>query len=253
MRPSETSGHLPSGPATPAVHATRRPWLVFATSGPAIAAAAEVGPDKVLVVARRDAFDAAFEREAPELIIVSVPPARPSDLASLVAARRRRPGLMLVLLDAPASTEERLAALRAGFDEALPASIATTELLGRIRLLLDRGRRGTRSRPRGCRVGPGVFLDPIAHEIWKDGARVRVRPKEFALLAWLAAHPGRAFTRAQLLEHVWGTDRRGGPRTVDVHIRWLRAKIEPDPSRPEHLVTVRGVGYRLDPSALTEP
>ena len=68
----------------------------------------------------------------------------------------------------------------------------------------------------------------------------------------LAAHPGRAYTRRQLLDRVWGPDQVGDPRTVDVHIRWLRSKIEPQPDRPTHLVTVRGVGYRLDPP-LTEP
>jgi DNA-binding winged helix-turn-helix (wHTH) protein len=63
----------------------------------------------------------------------------------------------------------------------------------------------------------------------------------------LAAHPGRAFTRQQLLDRVWGPGHVGDPRTVDVHVRWLRAKVERDPERPAHLVTVRGVGYRLDP------
>ena len=63
----------------------------------------------------------------------------------------------------------------------------------------------------------------------------------------LAAHPGRAYTRRQLLDRVWGHDHDGDPRTVDVHVRWLRAKIEREPARPVHLVTLRGIGYRLDP------
>jgi two-component system response regulator RegX3 len=63
----------------------------------------------------------------------------------------------------------------------------------------------------------------------------------------LAAHPGRAYTRRQILDRVWGADHDGDPRTVDVHVRWLRSKIETDPEHPIHLVTVRGVGYRLDP------
>ncbi len=81
----------------------------------------------------------------------------------------------------------------------------------------------------------------------RSGTLVHLRPKEFQLLSVLASHPGRAYTRRQLLDQVWGTGHDGDPRTVDVHVRWLRSKIEPRPEAPVHLVTVRGVGYRLDP------
>jgi DNA-binding response OmpR family regulator len=74
-----------------------------------------------------------------------------------------------------------------------------------------------------------------------------VRPKEYAILALLAAHPGRVFSRRELIERIWGVGYAGGQRTIDVHVRWLRAKIEDAPSRPAHLITVRGTGYRLDP------
>jgi DNA-binding response OmpR family regulator len=77
---------------------------------------------------------------------------------------------------------------------------------------------------------------------------VHLRPKEFGLLAMLAGHPGRAWTRRQLMDRVWGPGHAGESRTVDVHVRWLRSKIEPDPAHPVRLVTVRGVGYRLDGS-----
>ncbi len=90
-------------------------------------------------------------------------------------------------------------------------------------------------------------MDPTAHEVRRDGALVHLRPKEFQLLSLLAANPGRAYSRRQMLDRVWGHDHDGDPRTVDVHIRWLRSKIEARPERPVHLVTVRGVGYRLDP------
>ncbi len=85
----------------------------------------------------------------------------------------------------------------------------------------------------------------MAHELRRDGQVIHLRPKEFGLLALLAAHPGRAYTRRELLHLVWGPAHVGGPRTVDVHVRWLRSKIEPGPE-PAYLVTVRGVGYRLD-------
>jgi DNA-binding response OmpR family regulator len=96
-------------------------------------------------------------------------------------------------------------------------------------------------------VGDGPELDLAGHELRRQGEVVHLRPKELGLLALLAAHPGRAYTRWELLDRVWGPGHDAGTRTVDVHVRWLRAKVEPDPGRPVHLITVRGVGYRLDP------
>ena len=92
-----------------------------------------------------------------------------------------------------------------------------------------------------------VELDLIAHELRRGGRPVHVRPKEFLLLAILASNPGRAFSRRQLLDLAWDTQRGIDTRTVDVHVHWLRSKIEAVPRQPRHLVTVRGYGYRLDP------
>ena len=96
-------------------------------------------------------------------------------------------------------------------------------------------------------LGDGLVLNLAAHELRREGDRVHLRPKEYGLLALLAVHPGRAYTRRQLLDRVWGAEHDGDPRTVDVHVRWLRSKIEAEPARPVHLVTMRGVGYRLEP------
>lgn len=98
---------------------------------------------------------------------------------------------------------------------------------------------------------PTTELDLAAHGLWRDERLVHLRPKELRLVQLLATHPGRVFTRRQLLDRVWGSDHAGSPRTVDVHVRWLRQKVEPDPHRPQHLRTVRGVGYRFD-GVLTE-
>jgi DNA-binding response OmpR family regulator len=98
-------------------------------------------------------------------------------------------------------------------------------------------------------VAKGVTLDLIAHELRRDGRPLHLRPKEYALLALLATNPRRAFSRQQILAQVWGPAQQLPTRTVDVHVRWIREKIEPDPSQPAHLVTVHGVGYRLDPFA----
>ena len=96
-------------------------------------------------------------------------------------------------------------------------------------------------------VAESIVLDLLAHELRRDGRAIPLRPKEYQLLATLAANPGRAFSRRQLLDLAWDRDRDIDTRTVDVHVHWLRAKIEASPRHPTHLVTVRGFGYRLDP------
>jgi hypothetical protein len=96
-------------------------------------------------------------------------------------------------------------------------------------------------------VAESMILDLLAHELRRDGRTIPLRPKEYQLLATLAANPGRAFSRRQLLDLAWDRDRDIATRTVDVHVHWLRAKIEAIPRHPTHLITVRGFGYRLDP------
>ena len=89
-------------------------------------------------------------------------------------------------------------------------------------------------------------LDQAGHTVTLGGAPVNLKPREFDLLALLVANRGRAFTRDQILEQLWGHDYIGDARTVDVHVRWLRQKIEPEPGSPKRIITVRGVGYRFD-------
>ena len=96
-------------------------------------------------------------------------------------------------------------------------------------------------------VAEATVLDLLAHELRRDGQPIPLRPKEYQLLATLASNPGHAFSRRQLLDLAWDRDRDIDTRTVDVHVHWLRAKIEASPRHPTHLITVRGFGYRLDP------
>ena len=96
-------------------------------------------------------------------------------------------------------------------------------------------------------VAESTVLDLRAHELRREGRAIPLRPKEYALLATLAANPGRAFSRRQLLDLAWDRERDIDTRTIDVHVHWLRAKIEATPRHPTHLITVRGFGYRLDP------
>jgi DNA-binding response OmpR family regulator len=151
-----------------------------------------------------------------------------------------------ILVSPPEAVDARLDALARGFDDALAFTVPLDELAGR--LAWHDGRSRARSPQASVlHFGEGLELDTSAHELRRNGEVIHLRPKEYGLLALLAAHPGRAYTRAELLDRVWGSP-RGAGRTVDVHVRWLRSKVEVDPDQPVTLVTVRGVGYRLDPA-----
>lgn len=235
----------PSVPPQPVDTARPSAWLVLAVDGPAaMLDRAETGPSAVVVSdARR--FRELLTALRPRVVVCSRPPATLLDLQAVVDARRRRPAMRAVVLTPPEDVEARLDALERGFDDALASTVPLDELIGRL-VWHD-----TRSRPRPdpspvLRFGDGFELDTAAHELRHHGRPVHLRPKEYGLLALLASHPGRAYTRAELLDRVWGTP-HGPGRTVDVHVRWLRSKIEAEPDTPATLVTVRGVGYRLDP------
>lgn len=219
-------------------------WIALAADGPVTDLAASLPPERLRIVRDPAVFDALLCAGRPHLALLATPIARPEDLLLAARERRRRSTLRLFHLSDPDAVASRLEALRLGFDEALADTISADELMARMELLEERAR--TRHGA-GVLVADGVVLDPIAHEVRREGALIHLRPKEYQLLAMLAAHPGRAYTRRQLLDRVWGHDHDGDPRTVDVHVRWLRSKIEPQPDAPVYLVTVRGVGYRLDP------
>jgi DNA-binding response OmpR family regulator len=220
-------------------------WLILAVEGPVL----ELG-DRVESIVVRTVTDPRrfcdLLAERPRIVVCAQPPADRVTLELVAADRRRRASMRAVHLAPPEAVTERLAALELGFDDALPATTPTAELMGRL-IWLDAKARARGGQSPVLLVGDGLELDLAAHQLRRQGEMVHLRPKEFGLLALLAAHPGRAYTRRELLDRVWGPGHDAGTRTVDVHVRWLRAKVEPDPERPVHLITVRGVGYRLDP------
>ena len=227
--------HHPAGPSNP-----RQTWIALASSGPVAGCG-----DVVTTASDAPEFLSLLDHARPRIAIVIEPPAT-TDLVERVALeRRRRPSLRIVHLAADDAVDQRLHALRLGFDDALPLGIPREEFLGRL-ALLDEGSRASSHPTTRIALGDDLELDLAAKELRRDGLPIHLRPKEFGLLAMLAVHPGRAYTRRQLLDRVWGVDHDGDPRTVDVHVRWLRSKIEAEPGRPVRLVTIRGIGYRLD-------
>jgi DNA-binding response OmpR family regulator len=213
--------------------------------GPAIHVAAEVPGVVARVVADPARFRAMLLAERPRIVVCSEPPADRATLELVIAERRRRSRMRAVHLAPPDAGDARLAALAAGFDDAITSATPVPELVGRL-AWLDATARPRDGSGTALPVGDDLELDLVAHELRRGDDVIHLRPKEFGLLALLAAHPGRAYGRRELLDRVWGSDHQGGMRTVDVHVRWLRSKIEPVPERPVHLVTVRGLGYRLD-------
>ena len=162
---------------------------------------------------------------------------------------RRQSNVPILMLTARGEEADRVSGLESGADDYVTKSVGMRELLLRVRNMLRRSAPPTQENAADESeiISSGnLIIDLASHSITLEGDDLPVKPREFSLLALLAANRGRAFTRDQILERLWGHDYIGDSRTVDVHIRWLREKIEPEPSKPCRIVTIRGVGYRFD-------
>lgn len=149
----------------------------------------------------------------------------------------------IIVLTARNAIEDRVRGLRAGADDYLGKPCHPFELIARIRSVLRRAGHSTEEDV--ARVGD-LWIDEQQHTAGRGEQLFRLKPREFELFAFLLRHPGRPWTRDQLLDEIWGRDYSGDTRTVDVHVRRLRAQIEPDPSSPRYLLTEWGLGYRLE-------
>ena len=184
----------------------------------------------------------------PDLIVLDLMLPRMSGLDVCRVVREERP-VPIVVLTARDTEADTVAGLDLGADDYITKPFSMRELLARVGAALRRDElsRAAGGGPvRGAVLsGGGIELRSDAREVTRGGEAVALRPKEFELLEYLMRHPGQALTRDTILERVWGYEFGGGTRTVDVHIRWLREKIEDDPSSPRLLQTVRGVGYKF--------
>ena len=149
----------------------------------------------------------------------------------------------VLMLTARGQVDDRVAGLKLGADDYLPKPFHTPELLARIEALLRRARKEPLAE--NLRFGR-IEVDARAAVVRKDGVEVALSAKEYQLLRFLAQRAGEVVSRDTLLKEVWGYNSTPNTRTVDVHMTWLRQKLESDPSQPVHLVTVRGMGYRFD-------
>ena len=180
----------------------------------------------------------------PDLIVLDV--MLPAMDGFEVCRRLRRDSRVPILM-LTAKTEEvdKVVGLEIGADDYVTKPFSMRELLARVRALLRRSEAGP-PEPGDILSSGDLTVDLRRREAFRTGNALSLKPKELDLLTFFLRNRGRAFTREQLLDQIWGYDFAGGTRTVDVHVNWLRQKIEPVPAKPVRLVTVRGTGYRFD-------
>ena len=204
--------------------------------------------DGYRIVGARDAAEGllAFEREQPDVILLDV---MLPDLSGREVCRRIRAtsAVPIIMLSALDEEVDKVVGLELGADDYITKPFGMRELRSRVRAVLRRSQQ-TAATPGsdGERLEVGdVLLDPARRVVTVEGAPVELTYVEFELLQMLMSSPGRVFSRSQLLDGVWGSSDFREPRTVDVHVRHLREKLEPTPSEPRYIQTVRGVGYRV--------
>ena len=185
-------------------------------------------------------------RENPDFIILDImlPKMSGHEVCRILRKEMSAPILML---SARGEETDKVVGLDLGADDYMTKPFSMRELLARVRAGLRRG--GTHETEEAhvnLLKGGDIEVDLGRHVATVRGSPLTLTPKEFDLLAFLLKNKGLVFSRDQLLEKIWGYDYAGDTRTVDVHVRWLREKIEAEPARPGLLVTVRGVGYRLE-------
>jgi two-component system response regulator RegX3 len=186
-----------------------------------------------------------FERERPDLLVLDLmlPGLSGWDVCRRVRATSQVPILMLTARDAEV---DRVVGLEMGADDYVTKPFSLRELVARVRALLRRAAATDGPRPETVLEAGGIRLDQERHEVSVRGAQVSLPLKEFELLEILMENRNRVLTRQTLIDRVWGFDYVGDTKTLDVHVKRLRARLEEDRHDPRLIVTVRGVGYRFD-------
>ena len=189
-----------------------------------------------------------FDREGADLVLLDV---MLPGMSGMEVCRKLREvsSVPIIMLTAKDSELDKVLGLELGADDYVTKPYSARELIARIRAVLRRRSAETDSATESVLQGGPVRMDIDRHVVTVNGEEISMPLKEFELLEILLRNVGRVMTRGQLIERVWGADYVGDTKTLDVHIKRLRSKIERDPERPELVVTVRGVGYRAGAGA----
>ncbi|MEV6137366.1 response regulator transcription factor [Nocardia sp. NPDC051990] len=214
--------------------------------------------DPLAFLLRKEGFDvtvvgdgpsalAEFDRSGADIVLLDLmlPGMSGTDVCKQL---RTRSGVPVIMVTARDSEIDKVVGLELGADDYVTKPYSARELIARIRAVLRRGAGdeldgGNES---GVLEAGPVRMDVDRHTVHVNGRQVTLPLKEFDLLEYLLRNSGRVLTRGQLIDRVWGADYVGDTKTLDVHVKRLRSKIEGDPAKPEHLVTVRGLGYKLE-------
>jgi two-component system response regulator RegX3 len=211
--------------------------------------------DPLAFLLRREGFTAAvagtgqealeeFDRNGADIVLLDLmlPGMSGTDVCKAIRQRSAVPVIMVTARD---SEIDKVVGLELGADDYVTKPYSARELIARIRAVLRRGGEAEELLPQVLEAGP-VRMDVERHVVTVGGDEVSLPLKEFDLLEYLLRNVGRVLTRGQLIDRVWGADYVGDTKTLDVHVKRLRSKIEPDPAVPRYLVTVRGLGYKFE-------
>ena len=200
-------------------------------------AVAGTGPDAL----------AEFDRNGADIVLLDLmlPGMSGTDVCKALRTRSTVPVIMVTARD---SEIDKVVGLELGADDYVTKPYSARELIARVRAVLRRGGEpaGDAEASTGVLAAGPVRMDVERHVVLVNGAEVALPLKEFDLLAYLLRNVGRVLTRGQLIDRVWGADYVGDTKTLDVHVKRLRSKVEADPGAPRHLVTVRGLGYKFE-------
>jgi two-component system response regulator RegX3 len=211
--------------------------------------------DALSYMLRREGFEAVvagtgpdalaeFDRAGADIVLLDLMlPGLPG--TEVCRSLRSRSNVPIIMLTAKDAEIDKVVGLELGADDYVTKPYSARELVARIRAVLRR-RGDAEPEPDGVLEAGPVRMDVERHVVAVDGEHVALPLKEFDLLEFLMRNVGRVLTRGQLIDRVWGSDYVGDTKTLDVHVKRLRAKLEPDPANPKYLLTVRGLGYKLE-------
>jgi two-component system, OmpR family, response regulator RegX3 len=234
---------------------TPQPVVLVVEDEPSFVEALTIGLTRegFRVVAVTDGFEAVqrFDEVQPDIVLLDVMLPRLSGI-DVCRQLRKRSHVPIIMVTAKGAEIDTVVGLEVGADDYITKPYRMREVVARMRAVLRRSPADSASAaselsPGSLAVGD-VVLDPDEHRVTIDGAEVSLPLKEFELLHLLLANAGRVLPRETLIDRVWGSDYVGDTKTLDVHIKRLRAKVEPDPTSPTRIITYRGLGYKFDRS-----